>query len=274
MGDFIICSGKRATQPYRMNYENRAIYRMEELCYYMREHLFLIDGHLITKELFAWIGEELSLKQLQKDLLECLKIRKSAAACAMLILEESGLYTDRELEDMEKKLAFYAGLKDEERQKLLADHLLEVGLDRKALYLYLDLCGGVRSRKLSTALLSSVCYNAGRIYAGQFCLPEAADMFARAFETGQKQEALSAYYVMLDAMLPEQRSDYTEHAGCRPEPDEELKQRIIRRIELDKTEFDRPNRFAGIREVWKNPAKRAALWRQWLDDYIFSVTFH
>ena len=274
MGDFIICSGRRAEQPYLMKYENRAIYRMEELCWYMKEHLFLIDEHLITVELFDWIGEELGLKQLQRDLADCLRIRKSTVACALLIFEEAALYTEAELEEMEKKMEFYAGLQDAQRQKLLADHLLEVGLDRKALYLYLDLYSKAKAKKLSAVLLSSICYNAGRIYAGQFYLREAARMFAESFKAGRGDGALAGWLIVLEAMPEEERQELLQEYGDIPDPGDSQRQRAEEEIARERERILSAGRQRAISEAWRSKNKRTALKQDWLDEYIHSVTFH
>lgn len=42
MGKFILCSGKRAKEPYYVNVTDTVLYTIEELCYFLYQNIYLV----------------------------------------------------------------------------------------------------------------------------------------------------------------------------------------------------------------------------------------
>ena len=68
MGAYYLCQTPRARHPYYIESIDINIWSIEELCYYMRENVYLIDEAILGKKLCDWIEKELHLKKLAETL--------------------------------------------------------------------------------------------------------------------------------------------------------------------------------------------------------------
>ena len=59
MGELILCSHPIAAMPYYIDNISLNVYSLEELCYYIENHLYLIEADFMSEELCLWIGQEL-----------------------------------------------------------------------------------------------------------------------------------------------------------------------------------------------------------------------
>ena len=80
MGSLILCYKKKAKQPYEITRIHRKIHRIEELCYYLCNNLYLIDYTIMNEQLCDWLEEELSLAELAQNLRQSLKQHGSVRA--------------------------------------------------------------------------------------------------------------------------------------------------------------------------------------------------
>ena len=87
MGRVILCTGKTANIPYLMKKLGFSIYSVEELCYCIREHTFLMDEEVVCRELAEWLKEECGLAELGAALLGLLRKRAGTADFLTVILE-------------------------------------------------------------------------------------------------------------------------------------------------------------------------------------------
>ena len=68
MGELILCSHPIAAMPYYIDNISLNVYSLEELCYYIENHLYLIEADFMSEELCLWIGQELDEKDLAQSL--------------------------------------------------------------------------------------------------------------------------------------------------------------------------------------------------------------
>lgn len=62
MGELILCSHPIAAMPYYIDNISLNVYSLEELCYYIENHLYLIEADFMSEELCLWIGQNLMKK--------------------------------------------------------------------------------------------------------------------------------------------------------------------------------------------------------------------
>ena len=55
MGELILCSHPIAAMPYYIDNISLNVYSLEELCYYIENHLYLIEADFMSEELCLWI---------------------------------------------------------------------------------------------------------------------------------------------------------------------------------------------------------------------------
>ena len=54
MGELILCSHPIAAMPYYIDNISLNVYSLEELCYYIENHLYLIEADFMSEELCLW----------------------------------------------------------------------------------------------------------------------------------------------------------------------------------------------------------------------------
>ena len=133
MSSLILCHRKKAKQPYEVAQIQRKIYTMEELCYYLCNHLYLVDYTLMNEKLCDWLEEELELSDLANNLRRLLEQNGSMEQFVITILAHSSIYTTGELSRIQDVLEKLKNQRPVEKQKYKADNLLASGSTKSAI---------------------------------------------------------------------------------------------------------------------------------------------
>lgn len=193
MGSLILCHKKKAKQPYEIIRIHRKIYTIEELCYYLCSHLYLIDYTIVNKELCDWISEELELTELAKTLRASVKKHDSAEHFILTILKASGIYTTGEMLHIQNVLEKLKNQNGTERQKFKADSLLENGELSEAIVVYQSILNGERDESVDGKFYGKIYASLGTAYGRMFLYEEAAKMYESGFQICEEEPMLVAY---------------------------------------------------------------------------------
>ena len=87
MGRAILCLGNTAQTPYFLKKTGICVYTVEELCYCIKEHTFLMDEDTVCTELTDWLHRECGLAELAGILRGLLKKKVSDTDFLTAILE-------------------------------------------------------------------------------------------------------------------------------------------------------------------------------------------
>ena len=60
MGELLLCGRELASVPYYIESISLNVYSLEEICYYLKEYIDLVEVSFMDKELIRWIGQELT----------------------------------------------------------------------------------------------------------------------------------------------------------------------------------------------------------------------
>lgn len=193
MGSLILCHEKKARQPYEITRIHKKIYTLEELCYYICSHPYLIDYTLVNKQLCDWITEELGMELLAKELRSSLRKHGSVEQFALCILKASSIYTLQELRHVEEVLLRLKNQKDVEKQKYKGDNLLQSGEIESAVLAYLSILHGEHDETLDARFYGRVYGCLGAAYGRLFLYEEAAKNYEAAFQICEEESMLYAY---------------------------------------------------------------------------------
>ena len=193
MSSLILCHKKKAKTAYEIVRIHRKIYSIEELCYYLCHHLYLVDYTIVNEPLCDWIDEELALGELADTLRMLLKKNASIEQFVMTILTESSIYTNGELSRIQDILDKLKNQKPIEKQKYKADNLLESGSVKSAIMAYQAIIHGERDESLDGKFYGRVYACLGAAYGRLFLYEEAARMYEAAFQICEEASMLKAY---------------------------------------------------------------------------------
>ena len=117
MGSIILCHKKKAREPYEIARVQRRIYTIEELCYYLCNHLYLVDYTIMNTQLCDWLADELELTELAAELRRQLKQNDSKEQFVKTILASSAIYSAAELSHIQDVLEKLKNQRPVEKQK-------------------------------------------------------------------------------------------------------------------------------------------------------------
>ena len=193
MGSIILCHKKKAREPYEIARIQRRIYTIEELCYYLCNHLYLIDYTIMNQQLCDWVRDELELAELAEALKAHLEQNGSKEQFVMLILKYSAIYSAGELKQMQDTLDKFKNQKPVEKQKYKADNLLEGGSVKAAIAIYQQILSEDEDESVEGRFYGRVYGCLGAAYGRLFMYKEAAKMYEAAYQICEEQSMLKAY---------------------------------------------------------------------------------
>lgn len=193
MGSIILCHKKKAREPYEIARIQKRIYTIEELCYYLCNHLYLIDHTIMNVQLCNWIGEELELPKLADSLKNHLKQNGTKEQFIMMILSYSAIYSAGELKQMEEILKKFKNQKPVERQKFKADNLMLGGSLKAAIAIYQAILLEEKDESIDGKFYGKVYACLGAAYGRLFLYKEAAKMYEAAYQICEEEAMIRAY---------------------------------------------------------------------------------
>lgn len=204
MGSIILCHKKRARRPYEITRIHRKIYSIEELCYFLCNHLYLIDYTIMNEQLCDWLEEELELKELADNLRQHLEQYGSMQQFVVTILAYSSIYTTAELSYVQNVLDKLKNQKPVEKQKFKADNLLSNGALKPAILIYQSILQAEIDETVDKKFYGRVYASLGSAYGRMFLYEEAAKMYEAAFQICEEESMLKAYLYACYRYLPKQ----------------------------------------------------------------------
>jgi len=260
MGKLILCSGARTKRPYVFTSSGIRIYSIEELCYYLYNHVYLIEEGIFTDSLIDWIGTELKLT----DRAEKLKLQKLQEAdlktLVTVVLCSADYYTEHEIKGLLKKLDEIIGLPPIKRNLIKANNLLKNNQYTEAVFEYERLLETKEATDLTPEEYGNILHNLAIAKVHIIGLKDASDIFFQAYERNLNEESLRQY---LYSIKLGNNPELFEEKAQRYKIDQELLQRISNEIEQMKKEANHSAMMTDINQLkeWKTSGKLNEFYR-------------
>ena len=220
MKDFILCQNKQSEVPFFPGPGQDPVYSLEELCFYMHGHLFLLEEAFFSDELIGWLHEKLNLGSLSSSLRDMKAAGKDPTELTEKIFSFSGIYDREELNELHHMIISLQDKSAVERQIIYADYLLSQKEYREALSVYLELQKDGRFLQMSEDLQKWTIYHTGVIYARFLLFAEAKEQFLELYRKYEDERGLQAY-LMLKTVVARENIPFSEDENIISE-DEEL----------------------------------------------------
>lgn len=201
-----LCMGTYAREPYRFYKNDKGIWFIEELCYYICRNVHLLDRDIMTEELIHWIDEQCGMQSVAKKLREVMDFNGTLAAFASIILEDSYFKTAEDIRQISATLKENENLSIYERRKNRGDYLLMQKKYALAVIEYTRLCMDLEGR--DKKLESLTLHNMACAYVKLFQFETAADCFLEAYEKNGDKEEIRCF--LLCKRMELTKKDYIE----------------------------------------------------------------
>lgn len=189
MGDLLLCGQELASMPYYIDSVSLNIYSLEELCYYLKNHIDEVEPDLMEEELCDWLESELKMKPLAEKLREMIAHSKSLSQFAGTMMRGCGYCTEEEIFGMQQVLKAFENKAEYECRKIRADRMLTKKRYVKCMLEYQKLIAEGEEKQYSRYFLGSVWHNLGTAYAGLFFFKEAANCYETAYQLNDNEDS-------------------------------------------------------------------------------------
>lgn len=192
MGELILCNAPIAAVPYYMEALSINLYSLEELCYVMQHHSFLLDEEIFDEELILWLEEEAGEKVLADNLRQSLEKKLGLADLAECIFRETGYFSGIEKRQILEQIKQVENKSVFERRKMRADRYAESGKYASALQEYRIILQMEEDCRKNPIMCGNIWHNQGVIFTRFFLYKEAKECFEMAYKYHMNPESIRA----------------------------------------------------------------------------------
>ncbi len=215
-----VCVGEYAKTPYCVPELGINVFSMEELCYCMKENVFLLDFSIINDGLLDWIDRECGLRELARQLHSYAHKQGSLSVFVTTILRYVGFLDEETIREIEQVLKRGAGLSGIEKRRSQIDYLTGKKKYQAAIRGYDELLRNWREQEAggepaSKDFLARIWHNKGVACAGLMLYDRAAECFEKAVELDGREDYLRDYLAAMRILLSEE--DYVALVSGRGE---------------------------------------------------------
>jgi tetratricopeptide (TPR) repeat protein len=166
---------------------------MEELCYYLYHHVYLIDDNTFSDSLIDWIGSEVKLSD-RADKLKLLKRQKAdLKTIVTVVLCSSDYYTEQEIKSILKTLDEIIGMPQVKRNVIKANLFLDQKKYTDAAVEYEHLLTTKEAADLTPEEYGDILHNLAVARVHITGLKDAPEIFSQAYERNRKEASLRQY---------------------------------------------------------------------------------
>lgn len=167
--------------PYFIKEIGKNVYSIEELSYYLYNHLYLVDEDFFGDDLIEYIDEYLENSMVANGLKQAIEHGASLSELVSFVIKASGYYNAEEIRIFQKQLDLLRTSTITQRQKSKADILMGHRKFSMALDIYNKIVMHPDPEETSV-FYGNVYNNIGVIYANMFAFEDARDLFQRAYK--------------------------------------------------------------------------------------------
>ena len=198
-GRLILTNDEHNTVPYHFGLSGVRIYSLEELCYYIQNHVYAVSQETFGDDLIYWIEKNLDEKQLAKRLREGRKNERSLKEIVRMTLLTIDYYSKDEAREIQKTIEEIELQNPVEAKKVEADNYLRYGKLLEALLTYekVDLMMEEHDDMVTREFKGNVYHNMGIAYARLANGDSALHCFRKAFELNQSERTRDSWLMLL-----------------------------------------------------------------------------
>ena len=199
MGELLLCNRSIAAIPYFIEELSLNIYSLEELCYVIEHHVYLMEEDFFEEEMILWMEREIGEMELAEQLRQSKKTEQGIIKLVEQVLNatgylnySAGLSVVSQIREMQHKSVF-------ERRKMRADCYVENKKYINALLEYRRILQMEEECRKNPLICGNIWHNQGTVYARLFLFKEAKECFETAYKYHMNAE--SVYEAMLSCRL-------------------------------------------------------------------------
>ncbi len=277
MGKLILCSSVIAKHPYCFPMTKTKVYSIEEVCYYIRNNIYMMQEEVFDKEFADWIRHELGMEETADKLDRMREDHNNLKDIVVTLCCSCDYYTEREINDLIAIMDQTQNVPLRGRQKIKADTYLKSGSLERARQEYERILKSPDMLNAKSEEYGQLYYSLGTALAGMGEYRQGFQAFQKSYEYVKEQKALeSCLYCLKLGDMPEEYARAVKEMGVTREQqtfieaqyEEALRQsmdsrecKMVRRIRRMKEQGDPSYQKAAAELIfeWKNEYRKSML---------------
>lgn len=197
MGRLIQCSSKLAKRPYHFHRTDTRVYSIEEVCYYMRKNIYIMQGEIFDLGFVVWLREELDMSETADKMEHMLKNHADLKDIVVTLCCSCDYYDESQINEMIRIMEETDHLPAREKLKIQADNELQCGHYERAVEIYTAILRDDDMLQANPIEYGPIYHNIGVSfgYLGEY--NKAAESFLHAYEKNNREESFKSYLFAL-----------------------------------------------------------------------------
>lgn len=246
MGSLILCTGKRAEVPFVFPGSHRELYTIEELCYFIYNHIDTMTDDMFDRSLVQWLGGQEELREVSWKMERLIDHHNSLKDKVITLLCACDYYREKEIRDLLLVMNQLEAMSFPERCRQKGIRLLEKGRYKEAESFFQKLLKPEAAKQFTPEEYGDILHNLAVVHIHTASYGEAAKEFKASYERNHRRETLRQYLTALK--LSEQKSLY-EKELVRLEVDKELEQEVSTALEQKGREAKRLPEYVRLQII-------------------------
>lgn len=243
MGKLIQCSSRLAENPYYFRLTDTRVYSIEEVCYYIRHNIYMIQEEIFDRGFSNWLREELQMPVTADKLEKMIRDHNNIKDIVVTLCCSCDYYDEVQINELIRIMEETENLPVRSRQKIKADNELTCGHYEKAVEGYAAILNSDDMLQAEEDEYGKIYHNMGTAFARLGEFHKAAEAFLHAYEKNRQEESLKSY---LFALHLSGKDDAWKEAAARLEVGEEL----LVRLEAEYAKLqENCSQSKGVRQV-------------------------
>lgn len=191
MGKLIQCSSDIAKEPYHFRLTGTNVYSMEEVCYYIRHNIYMMQEEVFDKEFAQWIRKELHMESTADKMEKLIQDHHNLKDIVVTLCCSCDYYDEEEINqliqimDETEKLPQYA------RRKSKGDNYLRCKSYEKAIEEYEKIFESDEILQAEVEEYGNLFHNMAVAYVNIGEFHKASRLFLQAYEKNGREESLA-----------------------------------------------------------------------------------
>lgn len=193
MGKLIQCSSVLAKKPYCFPMTKTRVYSIEEVCYYIKNNIYMMQEEVFDQEFADWIREELQMPVTADKLDQMRKDHNNLKDIVVTLCCSCDYYTEQEINRLIAIMDETQNLSPRGRRKIKADNYLYCGSVEQARREYEGILKCDDMLHATPEEYAVIYHSLGVVCGKMGDFKQAANAFRKAYEQGRRTESLQAY---------------------------------------------------------------------------------
>lgn len=197
MGKLIQCSSILAKKPYLFPMTKTRVYSIEEVCYYVRNNIYMMQEEVFDLSFATWLREELGMEETAAKLENMRKDHNNLKDIVVTLCCSCDYYTEEQIDELIAIMDETQDLSQWGKRKIKADNYLKCGSLEQARKEYEGILKCDDMLHASQEDYGRVYHSLGVVCASLGEFKQAAAHFQKAYEKNRKIESMEAYLYSL-----------------------------------------------------------------------------